>query len=144
MITKPVRFLLIEDDDDHAELITLGLLAAAGTPKVVDRARDGEEALASLRQSGTYWNRPRPDVVLLDLHLPKVSGHEVLAAIKSDAQFDAIPVVVLTTSQASEDKVKAYARHANSYLTKPTDFCEFGRMIENLSTYWAAWNQRSN
>ena len=142
MINKAVHFLLVEDDDDHAELITFGLLAKNGVPKTVDRVYDGEEALAYLKHTGAYRDRPRPSVVLLDLKLPKVDGLEVLAAIKADANLRSIPVVVLTTSEAPEDKAKAYSSYANSYLAKPADFSEFKQMIKDLSQYWAMWNQR--
>ncbi|HVP09928.1 MAG TPA: response regulator [Phycisphaerae bacterium] len=141
MMNKPVRFLLVEDDDDHAELITLGLLAQKGVPKIVDRMRDGAEAIAYLLRSGADRQCPRPGVILLDLKLPKVSGCEVLAAVKSDPGLRTIPVVVLSTSRAPEDRAEAYAHHANSYLTKPTSFGEFSQMIEDLSAYWAGWNQ---
>jgi CheY-like chemotaxis protein len=142
MTNKAVHFLLVEDDDDHAELIKFGLLAKNGVPKTVDRVCDGEEALAYLKRSGQFRDRPRPTVVLLDLKLPKVDGHEVLAAIKSDADLRDIPVIVLTTSEAPEDKAKAYSAYANSYLAKPADFSEFKQMIKDLSQYWAMWNQR--
>jgi CheY-like chemotaxis protein len=138
---KPVHFLLVEDDDDHAELVMMGLLAENGTVKTADRVRDGEEAISYLKRQGRYANRPRPNIVLLDLKLPKVDGYEVLAAIKNDSDLRSIPVVVLTTSQAPEDKARAYRGHANSYLAKPMDFGEFTRMIKDLSQYWTVWNQ---
>jgi CheY-like chemotaxis protein len=140
-MNRPIRFLLVEDDDDHAELITLGLLAMEGVPKAVDRVRDGEEALTYLRKRGACADCPRPDVILLDLKLPKVDGHEVLASIKSDPALCTIPVIVLTTSLAMEDKLEAYSCHANSYVAKPTNFGDFSRMIEDVFSYWGIWNQ---
>ena len=141
MLDRPVHFLLVEDDDDHAMLIMLGLLAQDGPPKTADRVRDGEEALAYLHGSEKYASRRLPDIVLLDLKLPRMDGHQVLAAIKSDSELRSIPVIVLTTSRAPEDKARAYAHSANSYLTKPTDFGEFGKLIKNVAAYWTSWNQ---
>jgi CheY-like chemotaxis protein len=141
MMSRHVRILLVEDDDDHAELVVMALTAENGAAKTVDRVSSGDEAIAYLKRQGAYSSRPRPDVVLLDLKLPKVDGHEVLAAIKGDVDLRSIPVVVLTTSRDPEDKAKAYANHANSYLSKPMDFGEFSRMIKDLSHYWTVWNQ---
>ncbi|HVP10613.1 MAG TPA: response regulator [Phycisphaerae bacterium] len=144
MLRKSVHFLLVEDDDDHAELIATGLLAENGIPKTVHRVRDGEAALAYLRRGAGNADHPRPNVVLLDLKLPRMGGHEVLAAIKSDASLRNIPVLVLTTSQTGEDKTRAYACHVNSYLAKPLDYGEFRQMIRDLCRYWCMWNQLSD
>jgi CheY-like chemotaxis protein len=124
----------------HAELIQM-TLAESRIGNTFDRVSDGEEALAYLRREGAYTNKPQPDVVLLDLKLPKVDGHEVLAQIKSDESLRRISVVVLTTSQSEADKVKAYYNHANSYLTKPIDFGRFQQMVKDLELYWGVWNQ---
>jgi DNA-binding response OmpR family regulator len=142
MTDNSVHFLLVEDDDDHAELITMGLEASNTVPKTIERVRDGEEALTYLKRTGADGDHPRPSLVLLDLKLPKLNGHEVLRAMKRDDELRGIPVVVLTTSQALEDRVEAYSCHANSYLTKPTDFGEFTQMIREVSRYWTVWNQR--
>jgi CheY-like chemotaxis protein len=136
-----VRFLLVEDDDDHAELVQLAL-GENRIANTVDRVRDGAEAMAYLRQEGAFADKDLPNVVLLDLKLPKIDGHEVLAQIKTDDELRSIPVVVLTTSQAEADKAKAYYNHANSYLIKPVDFENFHRMIKDLELYWGVWNQR--
>jgi CheY-like chemotaxis protein len=141
MSHKPIHFLLVEDDDDHAELVAISLKAENGTNKTVDRVSNGEEALAYLKRQGKFSGKPRPNVVLLDLKLPRVDGHEVLATMKADPELRSIPVVVLTTSQSHEDKVKAYAHYANSYLAKPMDFGEFSRMVREMTHYWATWNQ---
>jgi CheY-like chemotaxis protein len=140
MNARLVHFLLVEDDDDHAELIQM-TLAESRIGNTFDRVSDGEEALAYLRREGAYTDKLRPDVVLLDLKLPKVDGHEVLAQIKSDESLRGIPVVVLTTSHSEADKAKAYYNHANSYLVKPVDFDRFQQMVKDLKLYWGVWNQ---
>jgi CheY-like chemotaxis protein len=131
-----IHFLLVEDDDAHAE-ITIRSLKQNRVANKVDRVVDGAEALAYLRDP----DRPLPDVILLDLNLPKVDGHEVLAAVKEDHLLCAIPIVVLTTSDAEVDRLKAYRHHANSYLVKPIDFNRFRQMVVELSLYWGVWNQ---
>jgi CheY-like chemotaxis protein len=134
-----LHFLLVEDDDDHAAIVerTLKRNRVANT---LDRVADGVEALEYVRRQGDYAERPRPDVILLDLKLPKVDGHEVLAGIKEDEDLLTIPVVILTTSDAETDRAKAYKHHANSYLVKPIDFKRFRQMVKDLSLYWGVWN----
>jgi CheY-like chemotaxis protein len=139
MQDKMTRFLLIEDNDDHAAIILRGLRASRAT--VIDRVSDGLQALAFLRREAGYSDRQRPDVILLDLKLPKLDGHEVLEAIKSDADLQTIPVVVLSTSNADSDRDRAYRGHANSYLVKPMDFLKFRQMIQDMNLYWGEWNQ---
>ncbi len=141
MKTKLIRFLLVEDDDDHAELVQMAL-AENRVTNVVDRVSDGEEALAYLRQEGAFTGKPRPDIVLLDLKLPKVDGHEVLERVKTDESLRTIPIVVLTTSLAEADKAKAYYSHTNSYLVKPLDFEKFQQLVKDLNLYWGLWNQK--
>ena len=116
-------------------------LAENQVANTVDRVKDGAEALAYLRRQGDFADRPRPDVVLLDLKLPKISGHEVLAEVKKDPELQTVPIVVLTTSEAEIDRAKAYGNHANSYLTKPVDFDQFAKMIQDLKLYWCVWNR---
>jgi CheY-like chemotaxis protein len=142
MNRKPFHFLLIEDDEDHAELITANLMVENGVAKTIERVRDGEQALACLRRSGAYASRRRVNVVLLDLTLPTVNGHRILSEIKSDPELRITPVVVLTASRSEEDKARAYASHANSYLIKPADSGELSQMIRDLSAYWSQWNQQ--
>ncbi len=140
MATKLLNFLLVEDDDDHAHLVQRNL----NTSRVVnsvERVADGVEALRYLRGEGGYANHPRPDVILLDLNMPKMNGHEILSAIKSDVNLRSIPVVVLTTSDAESDRAKAYEHHANSYVVKPLDFGEFRKMVHDLGLYWGIWNR---
>lgn len=135
----PVRFLLVEDDEGHASLVQLAF-AEHHIANSVDWVHTGDDALAYLRGTGRYADRTRPDVVLLDLKLPGMSGYEVLSAIKSDVELCAIPVVVLTTSSDEHDRARAYRAHANSYVVKPIDFREFHRMIRDLERYWSVWN----
>jgi CheY-like chemotaxis protein len=138
--TRPKRFLLVEDDDDHAEIV-IRTLKKEKTPKSIDRALDGVEALQYLRGEGPFRGIEPPDVILLDLKLPKMDGHEVLANIKMDEKLCLLPVIVLTTSDAEVDRVKAYRLHANSYLVKPLDADQFHKMIQDMSHYWGIWNR---
>ncbi|HOB74345.1 MAG TPA: response regulator [Phycisphaerae bacterium] len=140
MSEKCTRFLLVEDNNAHAKLVMLQLGDSQGNV-VVDRVSDGSEALDYLHRRGKFADRARPDVVLLDLKLPKVDGHEVLRQLKSDEELRLIPVVVLTTSTADADRNKAYANYANSYITKPLDFEDFQNMMNSVKSYWASWNQ---
>ena len=100
------------------------------------RVENGVEALAFLRREGRYAGTPRPDLILLDLNLPKKSGIEVLHEIKKDEDLRIIPVVVLTTSKAEEDIVKSYDLHANCYITKPVDFDKFTEVIQSIREFW--------
>ena len=136
---RSVRFLLVEDDENHAKIITRSL-AKSRILNEFDWVRDGEEAIKFLENSLYDTDFTRPDVVLLDLKLPKVSGHEVLKKIKTDSKLKSIPVVILTTSTAEVDRVKAYEYKANSYLVKPLDFEQFKTLVDDLSFYWGIWN----
>lgn len=140
MNSRPTRFLLVEDNNAHAKLVMLQLQDAQANV-TVERVSDGGEALDYLRGQGPFANREMPDVVLLDLRLPRVDGHEVLRQVKADQRLQVIPVVILTTSSAEADKKEAYKHHANSYVTKPLDFDQFQQMIESLKMYWSSWNQ---
>jgi CheY-like chemotaxis protein len=134
------HFLLVEDSDAHAKLVMLQL-QDKDSPITVARVSDGVEALDYLCHRGSYVDAPRPDLVLLDLKLPRIDGHEVLRTIKADPDLRSIPVVVLTTSETETDRKRAYANYANSYLTKPIDFLSFQRMMKDLRDYWSVWNQ---
>lgn len=134
-----IRFLLVEDDENHATLVKRSLKKER-IENHVDHVLDGEEALKFLRKEGEYKDSYTPDIVLLDLKLPKVDGHEVLREIKQDKELQKIPVVVLTTSRAEADRLKAYELKANSYLVKPIDFTKFKEMVSDLSLYWGVWN----
>lgn len=135
---RPLRILLVEDNDDHAELV-LRSLGDHHVANQVTRAHDGAEALELLRTSDkeTY-----PDLVLLDLRLPKIDGLEVLSQIKSNASWEGIPVVILTTSDAEQDLARAYKLKANAYVTKPVDFSKFVELMQHLGFFWLAWNRR--
>src|SRR4051812_21922705 len=121
--TNAFRFLLVEDDDDHAYAVERGL-RKSGINCVIARSKDGAEALDYLRVTEDV-----PDLILLDLKLPKKSGHEVLEAVKTDEELRTIPVVVLTTSNAESDRIRAYRQYANSYVIKPVDAASSAAML---------------
>ncbi|MFK7960653.1 MAG: response regulator [Phycisphaerales bacterium] len=137
---RPIRFLLVEDDEDHAFLVRRAMRDSR-FGSLIDRVEDGQDALDYLNRAGAHKGAERPDVVILDLKMPGIDGHEVLAAIKADAQLSAIPVVILTTSRADADRARAYASHANSYLVKPLDFDQLTTLVADLDRYWAGWNE---
>jgi CheY-like chemotaxis protein len=139
-MSKNRRFLLVEDNDAHAKLVMLQFRDKSDH-LVIDRVGDGEQALAYLRREGNYASQQRPDVILLDLKLPRINGHEVLRQLKADEELRGIPVIVLTTSQAERDMAEAYREHVNSYLIKPFDFGRFQRMMEDVAHYWGDWNE---
>ena len=99
-------------------------------------AGDGAEALAFLRREGRFHGAPRPDIILLDLNLPRVDGRQVLAEIKSDESLRRIPVVVLTTSRSGEDILRSYDLHANCYITKPVDLEQFVHVVQSINNFW--------
>ena len=140
MNDKPLKFLLVEDDDIHAHLVARCLEKSSVAARVY-RVASGDDALSFLRRQGPFAHHPRPDVVLLDLKLPKLDGHQVLAAIKEDNDLRMIPVVVMTTSRDDADREKAYRQHANSYVVKPADFAKFREMVTEISYYWGVCNE---
>lgn len=140
---EPVVILLVEDNPDHSELITR-TLNDHPIPNRIMHVTDGEAALDYLWRRAQFADpatSPQPHVVLLDLQLPRLSGLEVLQAIKANAETRHIPVIVVTTSSAESDVRAAYQRFANSYLVKPVDFQQFTRMMNDLGDYWLGWNQ---
>lgn len=139
MVSNRIHILLIEDDDDHALLIKTALAGNDYTYRM-DRARDGAEALDYLNKRGSFTEAHRPDLILLDLKLPKIDGHQVLSIIKRSDELKMIPVIVLSTSGSSMDREKAYNNFANSYLVKPMDFNKFQQMIIDFKRYWFNWN----
>jgi CheY-like chemotaxis protein len=133
--TLPIEVLLVEDNAGDIRL-TLEAFKDAELPIRLSVARDGEEALAFLRQEGQYACAPRPNLVLLDLNMPKKDGREVLRDVKTDPEFKMIPVIVLTTSAAETDIAKSYDLHANCYIQKPAAYDEFLELIRRLETIW--------
>lgn len=139
------RILLVEDNDDHAELVVRSLEEQSPAPTVT-RLRDGAAALDYLFRRGEFAapeSSPRPDLVLLDLRLPRVDGLEVLRKIKAAPSLQELPVVVLTSSEAERDLDEAYSEHANAYLVKPADFASIAAMMRDAGSFWLRWNRRA-
>jgi CheY-like chemotaxis protein len=140
---EPVIILLVEDDPAHAEIVRRNFVNFRMANRLM-HVPDGQQALDYLFRKGEFQDpgqSPRPNLILLDLRLPKVDGLEVLTTIKADADLARIPVVVLTTSAGESDMIKAYGNHANSYLVKPVDFQNFLQLMDALGYYWLVWNQ---
>jgi len=135
MTAKPIEVLLVEDNPGDVRL-TREALKAGKVWSSLHVVADGVEALAFVRQQGVYTNAPRPDIILLDLNLPKIDGREVLSNLKADENLKRIPVVILTTSQAEEDILKAYNLNANCYITKPVDFDQFLKVVRVIEEFW--------
>jgi CheY-like chemotaxis protein len=134
------HILLIEDDDAHAMMVEKGFRSASARG-TIDRVRDGVEGVAYVKREGAYADRPRPQLILLDLKMPRMDGHQVLRVLKGDDDFNTIPIVVLTTSDADNDAHQAYSLRANSYLVKPVNFAKFRELIGAVTSYWGAWNR---
>jgi len=130
-----VEILLVEDSPGDVRL-TIEALKEAKVSNRLNVVGDGVEALEYLRRQGKYAHAARPDVVLLDLNLPRKDGRKVLAEMKEDADLKVIPVVVLTTSHAEEDVLEAYQNHANCYITKPVDFQQFLHVVQSIENFW--------
>jgi CheY-like chemotaxis protein len=131
----PIEILLVEDDPGDVTL-TREAFADHKVGNSLHVVSDGVEALSFLRREGDHANAVRPDLVLLDLNLPRVDGREVLAAIKADPDLATIPVVVLTTSDAEEDVLRSYRLHANAYVTKPVDFEQFIKVVQQIDEFF--------
>jgi len=131
----PIEILLVEDNPGDVRL-TQEALRDAKVQNHMSVASDGDQALAFLRREGEHGDAPRPDLILLDLKLPRRSGREVLAIIKDDPDLRCIPVVILTSSSAHEDILKSYDHHANCYITKPVDFDQFMRVVRSIEDFW--------
>ena len=134
-ISRSIEILLVEDSPGDVRL-TQEVLRDGKVSNRLNIVHDGVAALSFLRREGQYVAAPCPDLILLDLNLPKKDGREVLEVIKSDSSFRRIPVVILTTSQAEEDILKAYDLHANCYITKPIDLEQFIRVIKSIEEFW--------
>ena len=132
---QPIDILLIEDNPGDVRL-TIEALKDGKVSNRLSVAPDGVEAMAFLRQAGKYAGAPRPDLILLDLNLPKYDGRQLLEKIKSDPELAGIPVVVLTTSSAEEDIIKSYKLHANAYVTKPVDLDQFMKAVRQIDEFF--------
>ena len=131
----PVEILLVEDNPGDVRL-TKEALKEGKVYSNLHWAKDGVEALEFLKHQGKHAKAPRPDIILLDLNLPKKDGREVLAEIKADPELRAIPVVVLTTSKAEEDIARAYGSYANCFITKPVGFANFNEVMRSIERHW--------
>ncbi len=132
---RPIEILLVEDSPSDAAL-TIEALQEGHVLNNLHVVQDGEAAMEFLRRQGKYESSARPDLILLDLNLPKKDGREVLAEIKAEPGLRCIPVVVLTTSKDEADVLAAYGRFANCYLTKPVDLDEFIEMVRSIDSFW--------
>jgi CheY-like chemotaxis protein len=134
---REIQVLLVEDDPGDV-LMTREAFEDYKVHNQLHVVNDGEQAMAFLRQEGEYADLPRPDLVLLDLNLPRMDGRQVLDAIKSDPELSSIPVVVLTTSEAEDDVLRSYSLHANAYVTKPVDFEGFIEAIKQIDHFFVS------
>jgi len=134
-LPRPVEILLVEDSPGDVKL-TVEALRDADVPNNLHVARDGEEAMAFLRREDKFTDVPRPDLILLDLNMPRMDGREVLAAIKADKELRRIPVIILTTSQSEDDIAEAYNLAANCYVAKPVDLDEFLDVVRAIDDFW--------
>jgi len=135
MGTTAIEILLVEDSPADVRL-TIEALKEAKVANRLTVMDDGVKAIDFLQRNGSHSDAPRPDLILLDLNLPRKDGREVLAEIKADPVLRRIPVVVLTTSNAQEDVLKAYELHANCYITKPVDFRQFMKVVKAIEDFW--------
>jgi CheY-like chemotaxis protein len=132
---QPIEILLVEDEAEPAET-TMDALRDGRVRNRVHWVEDGEEAIAFLRRAGRHAAAPRPDLILLDLNMPRMNGHEVLAIIKEHPDWRRIPVVIMTSSENEKDVWMAYDRHANCYVTKPLDIDKFMQAVRSIEDFW--------
>jgi chemotaxis family two-component system response regulator Rcp1 len=132
---RPIEILLVEDNPGDVDIAREGF-AHHGLGNKLHVVTDGEQALAFLKREEEYAEAPRPDLILLDLNLPRKDGREVLAEVKTDEGLKHIPIVVLTSSESDEDIVKSYRLHANCYISKPIGFSEFVKIVEAVEGFW--------
>ncbi|MFK7766519.1 MAG: response regulator [Mariniblastus sp.] len=132
---KTIDILLVEDSETDAEL-TLEALAHGKLQNTVHHVKDGEEAMQYLRREGEYSDMVRPDLILLDLNMPKVDGREVLKRVREDETLKLIPIVVLTTSSHDADVLESYGLDANGYIVKPVDLLNFFDVIKSINNFW--------
>ena len=138
---KRIDIVLVEDNEDHVELIKHSLEGLSTTNRIL-HFDNAEEAYKYLSPSEGTEKHTKPGLVLLDVNLPGMNGHDLLKRIKEDDELRSIPVVMLTTSSGESDRELAYRYHANSYLVKPIDFEQFEKMVLDLGIYWSVWNKR--
>jgi len=134
-LSRPAEVLLAEDNDDDVELTRQGFKRTKLLLNL-HRVRDGEECLAFLRKQGEYVNAPTPDLILIDLNMPRVSGSQVLAEMVKDESLSCLPVVILTTSDEGEEILKLYKLRCSSYIVKPIDFNHFLSVVRAIAEYW--------
>jgi CheY-like chemotaxis protein len=134
---REIEILLVEDDPGDV-VMTREAFQDYKIHNQLHVVNDGTEAMAFLRQEGEFADQPRPDLVLLDLNLPRMDGREVLQAIKSDPELASIPVVVLTTSENEDDVLRSYSLHANAYVTKPVDFERFIEVVRRIDDFFVS------
>jgi chemotaxis family two-component system response regulator Rcp1 len=132
---KEVRILLVEDNEGDI-VLTMEALKEAKIRNNIDVVRDGEQALQFLKKEGAYKEAESPDIIFLDINLPKIDGTEILSMIKNDDLLKVIPVIMLTTSDAERDIMKSYYNHANCYITKPVDLDKFMEVIQTIKNFW--------
>ena len=135
VLQRPTEILLVEDNPGDARL-TREALREGKIRNTLHHARDGVEAMAFLKREGPFAGAPLPDLVLLDLNLPRKDGRQVLSEMKQDARLRSIPVVVLTTSEAEQDILESYKLHANCYITKPVDLDKFITIVRAIESFW--------
>jgi chemotaxis family two-component system response regulator Rcp1 len=132
---RPIEILMVEDNPGDVRL-TVEALKEGKVRNNFHTVEDGVEAMAFLRRQGRHAEAPRPDLILLDLNLPKMNGREVLAEIKEDPELRRIPVVILTVSKAEQDIIKSYNLHANCYINKPVDLDQFLEVVKSIENFW--------
>jgi two-component system, chemotaxis family, response regulator Rcp1 len=135
ILTRPIQILLVEDSPSDAKL-TISALKLAKVANDLHHVEDGVEAMAFLKHQGKYEKSPRPDLILLDLNLPRKDGREVLKEMKEDPKYCNIPVIVLTTSNAEKDVLQSYQLHCNCYVTKPVNFDRFLECVRSIEQFW--------
>jgi CheY-like chemotaxis protein len=132
---RPIDILLVEDNEDDAEW-TQQALRDSKVRNRIHWVEDGEEAMAFLRREGQYADRPRPDLILLDIYMPRKNGQEVLQEVKEDPTLKRIPVVIMTSSDDDREIIRAYEHHANCYVTKPIDMNKFLEAVRSIEDFW--------
>ena len=144
MLDNPILVMLVEDNADHAELV-IRTMENHHIPTKIKHFTDSESALDYLLRRNEYEDpetSPRPHMILLDLRLPRVDGLEVLSVIKDEDELRSIPVIILTTSDAEKDVIRAYEHYVNSYLVKPVGFEDFSSLMNDIGVYWLGWNKQ--